>query len=549
MTDGFFIMLLDLFSVETLDTRLQAPLDEKKREQIKARAGVPRWRTPEFYFYAVIFIIFVPLMFKIAHDASSSKSPNYHKFEHLLTPSWFGTKVDNSDAQYRGFRDPFPLLVVLIGVHQLARYVSPPWVSRTQFDAMFGTFLLFGLHGFHAVKILLILAVNFWIGAYSSRPRALTWVFGVAVLFANELSGGYPLSKLSPHLAFLESWGGVIPRWEVFFKCTMLRMVSFNIDRLEAVNKVASLGDETNPELQRVSTSHPLTDYNPISYLGYCLYSPLLIAGPILTANDYLAQSKQRLPSIQPARTLRYAIRFVICLLTMEFVLHYTHVVAVQQTRAWEGDTSAEITMIGFFSLIVIWLKLMIPWRFFRLWALIDNIDPPENMVRCMANNYSALAFWRSWHRSYNRWVVRYLYIPLGGSSRPLVNALVVFTFVAIWHDIQLRLFAWGWLVVIFVIPEMVATMLFPQKKWHQKPIYRHLCAVGAVGNIWMMMIANLVGFAVGLDGIKAMLYDMLTTARGLQTAILCSSLLFVGSQVMFEVREREHRAGIDLRC
>ena len=53
-------------------------------------------------------------------------------------------------------------------------------------------------------------------------------------------------------------------------------------------------------------------------------------------------------------------------------------------------------------------VQLLIPWRFFRLWALLDGIDPPENMIRCMANNYSTLGFWRSWHRSYNLWTVRY---------------------------------------------------------------------------------------------------------------------------------------------
>ena len=37
----------------------------------------------------------------------------------------------------------------------------------------------------------------------------------------------------------------------------------------------------------------------------------------------------------------------------------------------------------------------------------MDGVDPPENMVRCMANNYSPLGFWRSWHRSYNLWVVQ----------------------------------------------------------------------------------------------------------------------------------------------
>ena len=56
--------------------------------------------------------------------------------------------------------------------------------------------------------------------------------------------------------------------------------------------------------------------------------------------------------------------------------------------------------------------QLLIPWRFFRLWALLDGVDPPENMIRCVANNYSTLGFWRSWHRSYNLWVVRWVKSP-----------------------------------------------------------------------------------------------------------------------------------------
>jgi D-alanyl-lipoteichoic acid acyltransferase DltB (MBOAT superfamily) len=48
-------------------------------------------------------------------------------------------------------------------------------------------------------------------------------------------------------------------------------------------------------------------------------------------------------------------------------------------------------------------------WRFFRLWAMADGIEVTENMHRCMSNNYSAQGFWRSWHRSYNRWLIRYV--------------------------------------------------------------------------------------------------------------------------------------------
>jgi hypothetical protein len=96
----------------------------------------------------------------------------------------------------------------------------------------------------------------------------------------------------------------------------------------------------------------------------------------------------------------------------MEAVLHYMYVVAIKDRKAWLGDSPAEIAMIGFWNLIVVWLKLLIPWRFFRAWALFDGIDPPENMVRCMVNNYSTFGFWRSWHRSYNLWIIRYVTFP-----------------------------------------------------------------------------------------------------------------------------------------
>src|SRR6202044_3214030 len=109
-------------------------------------------------------------------------------------------------------------------------------------------------------------------------------------------------------------------------------------------------------------------------------------------------------------------------------------------------------------------------------------------MLRCMSNNYSALAFWRSWHRSFNRWIIRYIYIPLGGNKRPIVNTLAVFTFVAVWHDISLKLLAWGWLVTLFILPEVIARMIMPPKKvglfkfkintqWNSWPGYRHVCA------------------------------------------------------------------------
>jgi len=217
--------------------------------------------------------------------------------------------------------------------------------------------------------------------------------------------------------------------------------------------------------------------------------------------------------------------------------------------------------MIGYFNLHHIWLKLVIPWRFFRLWSLIDNIDPPENMIRCMSDNYSTLAFWRAWHRSFNRWIIRYIYIPLGGGGsersgsliakiRPVANFFAVFTFVALWHDLNPKLLAWGWLATLIVLPEALATMAFPKRQWKDWPdVYRWLCGAGAVVNILLLMVANTIGFVVGVDGARGLIRGMVDSWSGIAYLVTACATLFVGVQVMFEHREGEKRKGINLKC
>lgn len=305
--------------------------------------------------------------------------------------------------------------------------------------------------------------------------------------------------------------------------------------------------------------------------------------------NDFISQLRHRPASIETPRTIRYAVRFLLGLLAMEVVLHYDYVCAISHAGPdWSTYTPAQLSLLSFFNLHIIWLKLLLPWRLFRLWALIDGVDAPENMLRCVSNNWSPKSFWKAWHRSYNRWLIRYIYIPLGGANfrswattvRSIATYLLVFTFVALWHDIRLRLLIWGWLIVLFLLPEVLAQLLFPARKWEGRPdTYRRICAVGAVANVLMMMIANLVGFAVGLDGLQSILSGILhdwsgkfnnnkPTPEGFSSIPLSMrahmliliflgalfflsafASLYMGVQVMFEIREAEMRRGISLKC
>lgn len=563
-------------SLETLDTRLSAP----SKKPIETKPS--RWSTPEFRFYLFAFVIVVPILFKTAMDASNETNPNYRIYEGILSDGWiFGRKVDNSDAQYSFFRDNFVLLLGFVALHKCLRYTSQNLrIDRISFDIGFGFAFLAVVHGFNAFKIIFHVTVLFIsTRLLRNKPTAaqtVLWVYGIGTLFFNDHFRNVRYGEIAGFLSFMDSFRGLIPRWDVFFNFTLLRILSFNIDYLrrlsslkESINSIplstvskAKSSDEQSsspllnesesitPDLterERLDAPLAIETYSFKNYLAYLFYTPLYIVGPILTFNDFIYQSYNKLPSITFKRTMAYGLRLIFCFLVMEFVLHYIYVVAVSKAKAWHGDTPFQISMIGFFNLNIIWMKLLIPWRLFRFWALCDEIDPPENMIRCMDNNFSSMQFWRAWHRSYNKWVIRYIYIPLGGSKYRLLGSFAVFTFVAIWHDIELKLLIWGWVVVLFLLPEIIATKAIQPYRgaWW----YRHACAMGAVVNIWMMMIANLFGFCLGKDGMVQLMKDMLTTFDGIVFFVSSSVCLFIASQVMFELRESEKRRGIDVKC
>ncbi|KAJ7752835.1 MBOAT, membrane-bound O-acyltransferase family-domain-containing protein [Mycena maculata] len=542
------------------DLTVHIPATLRSSRALSQEPSPARWRTIEFRFYAVLVSIAVLYMAWIPITLSSSTHPNYPRFRSRLSKGWmFGRLVDNSDAQYRGFRNNFIPLVLGAGVFLLAKFVrtrlhgaAKDNLYLLRFNCVASIVMLLALHGTSILKILPILTANYLISKTCGASKAgpiCSWIFNVVVIFMNDWHSGYKFGNIMPSLAFLDSLEGIYPRWHVTFNITMLRLVSFSMDYYWACNNPGPLENvaELN-EKHRQTISHPEPIYSYLNYISYVLYPPLYLAGPIMTFNDYIWQHRKPL-NIPRAAVLSYLFRFLFTMLTMEFILHFMYVVAMKDTKAWMGDTPTQIALIGFWNLIIVWLKLMIFWRFFRLWAMAAGIEAPENMIRCMANNYSTFGFWRSWHRSYNLWLTRYIYVPLGGRDTLIINTLLVFTFVALWHDLTFRLLAWGWLVSLFIVPELIARYALPESKYGQEPWYRHVCAVGAVCNMLMMATANLVGFVVGIDGTGYFVQQVFGTAGGWQFVFGAFVSMYAAAHLMFEYREEEKRNGIIRKC
>jgi protein-cysteine N-palmitoyltransferase HHAT len=51
-------------------TSTDVPSTPSKQQRKTEEAGPPRWNTPEFWFYGVVFVIVVPMMFYCAYDVS-----------------------------------------------------------------------------------------------------------------------------------------------------------------------------------------------------------------------------------------------------------------------------------------------------------------------------------------------------------------------------------------------------------------------------------------------------------------------------------------------
>lgn len=135
-------------------------------------------------------------------------------------------------------------------------------------------------------------------------------------------------------------------------------------------------------------------------YLAYVLYPPLYLAGPIMTYPSFVAQLAPPAPAsaatshangtttaaadddenadakvepvvaaaaaavvkeeTTPLALVAYAVRFLACWVTMELVLHTMYVVALKDSGKgwWNGMTPAQVSLVGFWNLIVVWLKV-----------------------------------------------------------------------------------------------------------------------------------------------------------------------------------------------
>lgn len=420
------------------------------------------------------------------------------------------------------------------------------------------------------------------------------WGFNIAVLLAVRVNDGFPFAALlGPQFAWLDGHRGPV-RWHICFNLTTLRMLSYGLDlhwarrkgpappieqseslqndKKTAAVAVGGSGDMVSsprsPKERQQSALPSERDYSLLPCLAHALYPPLYLAGPIITYQDFMwqvrhaaaaqhaaaagramgaAAEKQQQQVTGSSSIWRYACRLGADLTCIELVTHLlyfnslaVHRIGLRYKVYGLRYGAPEVGLTGWWVLTFMWLKFAVIWRTFRLASLLEGIEPPENMVRCFADNYDVEGFWRGWHASYNRWLVRYMYVPMGGTAMRALSIWPIFLFVALWHDLEWRLLSWAWLICFAFLPEMAAKRLAASPRFdpgRNGAGFRAVCAAAAAVNISGLMAVNMVGFVVGLGGMADLFRELLASPRYTGAALVS---FFCGAQLIFAWRRRE---------
>ncbi|CAD8107450.1 unnamed protein product [Paramecium sonneborni] len=481
---------------------------------------------------------------------------------------FFGIQRDHSDSQWGKFASNMRELMIFQVIFLLGSYtVKYNSKLESRYKNLQYYNMLVGLgYAFYLHNIRMIFQMSIIVGFYIFQKICYKmkyfipalWSLAIITLWLNEKFNGYDFQMFSKSLQFLDELRkeNELVGWNLVFNMILLRIISFSIDKVWASQQSKYSNEKADlikTYRDRVEENQPLEEYNFIGYLSFLFYVPLLFSGPSIGYNAFNSQLKTPQQSMNRAQVLKYILRvYFLDFLTFEIFLHVCYPNAIpkmnENLHILQTFSAYEFHIMCVMNLIFLWYKFLTIWRIARGWALLDGIETPENMNRCLYNSYNFSGFWRSWHRSFNQWLIRYIYVPLGGTKYKSLNMWVVFSFVALWHDFQLNLLLWAWIICLALIPEIALQKYFDKEYFYKKWWFVYLCQLGGGFQIQMMCLANLIGFGNGYEGMT-LVFQKFMSLEGL-ICFLFYCIVRNGwiTTIQFRIRDDENAESNDKR-
>jgi len=182
-------------------------------------------------------------------------------------------------------------------------------------------------------------------------------------------------------------------------------------------------------------------------YLAFILFFPTMVAGPIKRYQDFLP--KLRSPSQEWPADFERGISRILTGLVKKFAIAdlltatTNHLNAVEVRSADRWALPLWLIAFGF--------KIYMDFSAYSDIAIgsarLFGIRVPENFDWPFLKSNIA-SFWAHWHMSLTRWLIDYVFIPLGGSRvtapRVYANVLMTMFISGLWHGASNHYVVWG---------------------------------------------------------------------------------------------------------
>uniref|UniRef100_A0A8C9AQK8 Hedgehog acyltransferase n=1 Tax=Prolemur simus TaxID=1328070 RepID=A0A8C9AQK8_PROSS len=185
--------------------------------------------------------------------------------------------------------------------------------------------------------------------------------------------------------------------------------------------------------------------------LAYVFYYPVLHNGPILSFPEFVTQMQQQ--ELGSLKTSLWVLvlglgRLLLWWWLAELMAHLMYMHAIYSSIPLLGAVSCwTLGGLALAQVLFFYVKYLVLFGVPALLMRLDGLRPPP-LPRCVSTMCSFTGMWRYFDVGLHNFLIRYVYIPVGGSQHGLLGTLfstaMTFAFVSYWHGGYDYLWCWA---------------------------------------------------------------------------------------------------------
>lgn len=199
-----------------------------------------------------------------------------------------------------------------------------------------------------------------------------------------------------------------------------------------------------------------------VTYASYISFFPHLLSGPIPSSTAILPQFRR--PSFPSYAVIERSLAEILWGLFKKMVVAANVEKVVNYCYASYDDLTGSTVFLGVMLFnLYLYADFSAYSEIARGVSRLMGIELAQNFKMPFFSRNPG-EFWRRWHTSLRKWMLDYLYLPMGGNRGGKVKyiavMLFIFSFSGLWHGANMTFVCWGLLNGLYFIPYILTDKL-----------------------------------------------------------------------------------------